>query len=132
MTRRRTQWKTGVFAAAALLALGGAWERSRGPAAPVEAAAATDTVSLAANQCTNVGLTWPQGTPLETVAAAVSPAGALESIWKQTIRDDRLVFVAWSPIAGAPNDYTNTALPLEAAFICMRSAGTLERPELMR
>ena len=131
MTRRRTQWTIGLFAAAALLAVGGGSDRSRGSTPPAEAAAATDQVSLTAG-CTNVGLTWPQGTSLETVAAAVSPAGALESIWKQTIRDDRLVFAAWSPIAGAPNDYTNTALPLEAAFICMRSAGTLERPELMR
>ena len=125
---RRTPWKIALVAATALVALGGAWERSRGPAVPAAAAAATDTVTLAANQCTNVGLTWPQGTSVATVAAAVSPAGALESIWKQTIRDDRLVFVAWSPIAGAPNDYTNTELPLEAAFICMRAAGTLERP----
>jgi len=131
MTRRRTQWKIGIFAAAALLAIGGAAERSRGSTAPVEAAAATDQVSLTVG-CTNVGLTWSQGTSLDMVAAAVSPAGALESIWKQTIRDDQLVFAAWSPIAGAPNDYTNTELPLEAAFICMRSAGTLNRPDLMR
>jgi hypothetical protein len=128
MIRRRTPWTIGFVAAAALFALGGAWDRSRGPAAPAAAAAATDTVSLVANQCTNVALTWPQGTSINTIAAAVSPAGALESIWKQTVRDDRLVFIAWSPLAGAPNDYTNTALPLEAAFVCMRAAGSLERP----
>ena len=131
MTRRRTPWMIGLVAAAALVALGGAWERSRGSGAAVEAAAATDTVSLIAG-CTNVGLTWPQGTTLGVIAAAVSPADALESIWKQTVRNDRLVFIAWSPIAGAPNDYTNTELPLEAAFICMDAPGTLERPNLTR
>jgi hypothetical protein len=131
MMRRYARWKVALFAITAVAVLGGAWERSRGGPTRLEAAAATDTVSLAAT-CNNVALTWPGGTSLNTVAAAISPASALESIWKQTIVDDDLTFIAWSPLPGAPNDYTGTSLQLEAVFICMRSAGTLERPNLMR
>jgi hypothetical protein len=131
MTRRRTHWKSAVLALAAVAALAGAWAWSRGAPARLEAATATDTVTLAAT-CNNVALTWPGGTPISMVAAAVSPANALESIWKQTIVGDDLRFTAWSPLPGAPNDYTATALQLEAVFICMRAGGTLERPNVMR
>jgi hypothetical protein len=129
--RRRSHWKLAICAIAALAALGGAWERSRGAPAPLEAAAATDTVTLAAT-CNNVALTWPGGTSISTIAAAVTPASAIESIWKQTVVGDNLDFIAWSPLPEAPNDYTATSMQLEAVFICMRSAGTLERPILMR
>ena len=132
MTRLRSHWKLGLIGLAALLALGGAWGHARGPAAPAEAATATDTVTLTGGICNNVVLTWPTGTPLPTVAAAVQPASALESIWHQTVIDDRRVFIGWSPLANAPNDYRATEIQLDAVFICMRAMGTLERPDVMR
>ena len=123
-----TRIKVGMLIAAGALALGAAWHGTRDTTTPVHAAA-TEQVNLAAGLCNNVALTWPSGTPLATVAAAVSPANALESIWRQSIQDDRQVFVAFSPLAGAPNDYTTTSSSLEAAFVCVRAAATLNRPD---
>jgi len=119
--------RTGLLAVAGLLALGGIWQGTHSAAAPVHAAAA-DQVSLPANLCSNLALTWPTGTNVSVVAAAVTPANAVEAIWKQSIVNDRQVFIAWSPLAGAPNDYTSTASSLEAVFICTKAAATLERP----
>jgi hypothetical protein len=94
----------------------------------LQIAATTDTVQLAAI-CNNVALTWPAGTPISMVAAAVQPAAAVESIWRQTIVNDMQTFIAYSPIMGAPSDYTAVQTPLDAVFICMREAGTLTRPD---
>lgn len=123
-----TRIKVGMLVAAGALALGAAWHGTRDSATPVHAAA-TEQVSLAAGLCSNVALTWPGGTPTSTVAAAVSPANALESIWRQSIQNDRQVFIAYSPLAGAPNDYTSTSSNLEAAFVCVRAAATINRPD---
>ena len=130
MTKVRTNWRRGLLGLAALAAIGGGLLHWRGERQPAEAAT-QDTAQLAAT-CNNVALTWPAGTPISTVAAAVSPAGALDSIWRLAPVGDNLRFMAWSPLAGAPNDYLNTATQLEAAFVCMRQAGTLTRPPVMR
>jgi hypothetical protein len=127
MKRLSAPLTIGLIVALGALALGGVWQYSRQQTTPV-AAAATDTVMLF-NGCTNVALTWPAGTPLSMVAAAVTPADALESIWRQSIVNDMQVFIAYSPIASAPNDYTSTSSSLEASFICMRAQGSLTRPD---
>jgi hypothetical protein len=88
--------------------------------------AATEAVALTTG-CTNVALTWPAGTPLSTVAAAVTPAGVLESIFK--LDPVMMRFRGYSPTAPAfANDYTMVESSLEAVFICVRSPGTLNRP----
>jgi hypothetical protein len=88
--------------------------------------AASDMVSLPTG-CSNQALTWPVGTALATVAAAVSPSGALLSIFRLDPVQQR--FRGFSPTAPAfANDYTMVETPLEAVFFCMRSPGTLNRP----
>jgi hypothetical protein len=89
----------------------------------------TEAIGLIAG-CNNVALTWAMGTPVSTVAAAVTPANAVEAIWRQTVVGDRLVFQAWSPAPGAPSDYTVTGVRPEAAWICVRFPATLNRPVL--
>ena len=77
--------------------------------------------------CTNVALTWPVGTLLSVVGAAVTPAGQVESIFK--LDPVRGRFRGFSPTAPAfANDYTAVESSLEAVFICMRETGTLNRP----
>jgi hypothetical protein len=89
----------------------------------------TEAIGLIAG-CNNTALTWPMGTPVSTVAAAVTPANAVEAIWRQTVVGDRLVFQAWSPAPGAPSDYMVTGVRPEAAWICVRFPATLNRPVL--
>lgn len=90
-----------------------------------QAPAAVDVVQLPTG-CSNVALTWPAGTSLSVVAAAVSPPGTLESIFLLDAALGR--FRGFSPLPNAPNDYVMTGTSLEAVFICMRSPGTLSRP----
>jgi hypothetical protein len=120
-----TPLRMGLIVALSAFALAGGWVWSQGRVAPAEAAAQP---AMLFQGCTNVALTWPTGTPIDTVANAVSPRDALESIWRQSIVNDQQRFVAWSPLPNAPNDYTATGTQLEAVFICMRAQGTLNRP----
>lgn len=85
---------------------------------------ATEQLALIAG-CNNVTLTWPNGTPVATVAAAVSPATAVLAIWRYDAAAGR--FRGWSPIANAPTDFA-TVNRLEPVFLCMREAGSLRRP----
>jgi hypothetical protein len=86
--------------------------------------AASARVTLVAG-CTNLALTWPDGTPVATVTAGIDPASALIAIWRLDAAVGR--FLGWSPIPGAPSDLT-TVNRLDAVFVCMREAGTLMRP----
>lgn len=91
------------------------------------ASARSERVELAAG-CNNVALTWPVDTSLRTVATAVAPPSALESIFKFDPALGR--FRGFSPIAPAfVNDYTAVETRLEAVFICTREAATLSRPQ---
>jgi hypothetical protein len=86
----------------------------------------TEPIPLATG-CSNVALTWPVGTAVSTVAAAVTPAGVLESIFKLDAAMGR--FRGFSPNAPAfANDYNMVEGSLEAVFVCVRSPGTLNRP----
>ena len=84
---------------------------------------ATESVSLA-NGCNNVSMTWAAGTPISTVAAAVS--GPLDAIWRWD--SARNMYLGYSAKPGAPSDYTAVGAKLEAAFICVNAAGSLTRP----
>lgn len=77
--------------------------------------------------CNNEALTWPVGTALSTVAAAVAPPSALMSIFKLDTATGR--FRAYSPTAPSfANDYNTVETALEAVFLCVSSTATLNRP----
>ena len=125
MTRRRTQFMVGPLAALALLTAGALWSSSQKSVQPAQAAT-TDTINLFMG-CNNVASTFTGGTPASMIAAGVSADANLEAVWHYINEERR--FVAWSPLAGAPNDYTAQISPLEAIFICVRNAGTFTRPD---
>ena len=124
LIRRGSRPALGLLIAVGLLAVGVTAGRVTTPTTPARAAV-TDTVQLFAG-CNNVALTWPGGTNLDTVAAAVTPAGALESIFRYDSTLGRVF--SYSPLPNAPVDYTMVTTNLEAVFICMRAPGTLNRP----
>ncbi len=84
----------------------------------------TETVELFP-VCNNVTLTWPSGTPMTEVAAAVSPASNLRAIWRFNNTQQR--FEGFSPQFPEQSDL-RTANRLDAVFICMTGPGTLTRP----
>jgi PKD repeat protein len=87
-------------------------------------AAGTEQVPLFPN-CNNVAATWPDGTPITVVTAAVSPPGGLVTIWVFINTQQR--YAGYSAAPNAPNDLTavNRGQPM---FICMNVNGTLTRP----
>lgn len=82
--------------------------------------------------CNNVAVTWPAGTPLTTVAGAITPPTALESIWR--LDNAQQKYYGFSPLASASanmaNDYNTVLVILEPVYVCMREAGTFNRPDL--
>ncbi len=90
--------------------------------------AATEPVPLFAG-CNNQTITWPVGTPMATVAASITPPGALDAIWRFDAALGR--FRGFNPSAPAfVNDYVMQETSLEAVWICMRQPGTLNRPRV--
>ncbi len=85
-----------------------------------------DAISLAPG-CNNVSLTWPDGTLVETVAAAVSPPAVLVAIWLFDAGAGR--FLGWSPDPAAPRDLTTVNL-LDAVYLCVQQTATLTRPDI--
>jgi hypothetical protein len=90
------------------------------------AAAAGDVVRLPAG-CTAVALTWPAGTPLTTVAAAITPRTGLVSIWRSD--PARGTPAGFAPGIGARADYAAVRARGERAVICMKVVGALTRPD---
>jgi PKD repeat protein len=76
--------------------------------------------------CSNLVLTWPDGTPTSTVAAAVSPSGILLSIWRYSAVEGR--FLGYTPTAPAFANDLQTVNRLDAVFICVSAPGALNRP----
>ena len=89
--------------------------------------AGTEQVPLTTG-CTNLTLTWPDGTPTATVAAAVSPTSALLSIWRYSATQGR--FLGYTPTAPAFANDLQTVNRLDAVFICVSSPATLNRPTI--
>ena len=86
----------------------------------------TEPVSLPTG-CSNQALTWAVGTPLTTVAAAITPVGTLMSIFKLDAVQQR--YRGYSPTAPSfANDYTMVETSLEAVFFCVSAPSTLNRP----
>jgi PKD repeat protein len=86
--------------------------------------AGTTSVSLVAG-CNNVIATWPNGTVPGTVAAAVTPATAVVSLWRQEPGTQR--FVGYAPGASVVSDL-RTIDRFDALFICTTAPATLNRP----
>jgi len=86
-----------------------------------------DMVSLAKG-CVLVGSTWEDGTPVDTVAAAVSPADALDAMW--AFDPVTGTWLAFSPVAPAGVSDLTSVDRLQAFFVCMSEAGTIGRPVL--
>lgn len=88
--------------------------------------------------CTNVVITYPDGTEIAAFLHAILPAAApTGEVWTATpilaavCRADPTTgrFLGWSPAPAAPNDFT-TVNRLEAVFLCVREAGRLVQPAL--
>jgi hypothetical protein len=84
----------------------------------------TESVDLVPG-CNPVSLTWPDATPIETVAGAVAPADALDAIWKFDPETD--MWQGHSPAAPEASDLTSVNM-LDAVFVCMNATGSISRP----
>jgi len=79
--------------------------------------------------CNPVASTYPENTAVTTIAAAVSPSGALYSIWYLNTATGR--WLAYSPYYPEPQYSDLTEVDrLEVIFICVDTAGSFARPEL--
>ena len=96
-----------------------------GGSAPV-AAQQTETVELF-RACNNVAITWSSGTQTSVVAAAITPASAVQGIWR--FDNNRQLFEGFSPQFPQASDLQTVNL-IDAVFICMDAPGTLTRPAL--
>lgn len=85
---------------------------------------ATESVPLVEG-CTNVTLTWPNGTPAGAVARAITSPQALIAIWRYNNTTGS--FQAFSPQVAQVSDLLSVDY-LVPVFICMRAPGTLTRP----
>jgi hypothetical protein len=69
--------------------------------------------------CNNIGLTFPEGTASTTVAQAVTPAGALQSMWRHDAAFNR--FEGFSPAAPQASDLLTVGF-LDAVWLCIGGA----------
>lgn len=77
--------------------------------------------------CNNVAITSPAGTPLTTVAAGVSPASSLNSIFRYNNATG--TFSGFNPSAPTfANDYNSVGVRFEPVFVCVTSAGQFTQP----
>jgi len=81
-----------------------------------------EAVDLVAG-CNAVASTYPDGTPIGTIASNVGRTGILTSIWKF----DLGTWLGYSPQFPEVSDLTETEF-LDAVFICVNSPGAFVRP----
>jgi hypothetical protein len=76
--------------------------------------------------CNPIAATWANGTKIDTVAGAVTPADALSAIWK--FDPATKSWMGYSPTA--PADVNNLASVdrLDAIFFCVSAAAKVARP----
>ncbi len=77
--------------------------------------------------CNMVTLTFATGTDAATVAAAVSPASALDAIWR--LDNSSGSFQAFRPQAPQASDL-HTLNPLDAVFLCLNATADITMPTL--
>lgn len=114
-----------LFALAAVATAVGALVLSAGRTTTVTAQQ-TESIELFRG-CNNVSLTWPTGTATSTVAAAITPASNLVSIWR--LNNVAQTFTGFSPQFPNNSDLT-TVNVIDAVFVCMTGPGTMARPVL--
>jgi len=66
--------------------------------------------------CNNISLTFPEGTTSEAVVQAVSPAGAVEAMWRYDASQNR--FLGFSPAAPQASDLLTVNF-LDAVWLCI-------------
>jgi len=88
------------------------------PPAPGE----LESVPLIAG-CNPAASTYPDGTPIETIADAVTPEGNLTALWEF----EAGFWLGYSPFFPEVSDLTEEDF-LDVVFICVDVAGTFERP----
>jgi hypothetical protein len=113
-----------MLAGAALIVLaahllGPSWD------APDRVGASTQEVVALVAGCNPVAITYPDATPIETIASAVSPPEILISIWEF----DMGVWLGYSPQFPEVSDLTHKNF-LDVAFLCVTASGTFTRPEI--
>ena len=96
------------------------------PAPALASPAQTEAVQLVFG-CNNVTLTWPDGTAVAEVAAAVSPTDALVAIWRFDAAARR--FLGFAPQFPEVSDL-RVVNRLAAVFVCVDQEATLTRPAL--
>jgi len=76
-----------------------------------------------AGGCNPVATTYPDGTPIETIAAAVGPAGNLAALWELNLG-------AWQGFSPEHPEVSNLTKAdfLDALFACVRGPGAFARP----
>jgi hypothetical protein len=88
----------------------------------VDAQGESETIALVAG-CNPVAVTYPDSTPIGTIADAVSPPGILISIWEF----DMGLWLGYSPQFPEVSDLTEKDF-LDVAFLCVSVSGTFTRP----
>jgi hypothetical protein len=96
------------------------------PASTTHAQGAGRTVSLAPG-CGMATLTFPTGTNAAIVANAVSPPGALDSIWR--LDNSSGSFAAYVAAAPAASDLQSVNL-LDAVYLCVSAAADIAMPSV--
>jgi inhibitor of cysteine peptidase len=74
--------------------------------------------------CNNIALTFPNGTTSQTVVQAVSPVGAVESMWRHEASQNR--FLGFSPAAPQASDLLTVNF-LDAVWLCTSTPETAVR-----
>jgi hypothetical protein len=98
---------------------------------PIGGATATPTtgpmesVTLVGGACTPVASTYPNGTPVTTIAGAVTPPSALISVWAFQAG----TWLGYSPQFPQASQTFNVDR-LGVAFICVSSAANFSRPKI--
>jgi len=96
------------------------------PCPPAPAPPLADGMEWAALQCGTcnpVATTYPDNTPVGTVAGAVAPPEALEALW----RFDGAEWTGYSTVSPAASDLTHMDF-LDVVFVCVEGAATFTRP----
>ena len=94
---------------------------------PTPTTTAMESVALAGGTCNPVASTYPDDTPIATIAGAIAPSSILTSIW--WFDAFGLTWYGYSPQAPQASDLTEVDR-LDAFSICVSSAGAWSRPQI--
>jgi len=120
----KSRLSVGLLALAAVTAAAVAFLALRGSPAHAQPVA---TITLPApgtpkqlySGCNNVGLTFPDGTQSQAVVQAVTPAGAVQSMWRHNAALNQ--FAGFSPAAPQVSDLLTVSF-MDAVWLCVTAA----------